>query len=67
MSSDKHWVDKDTYRTVSDDGRVSKLYRDNGLFQGSTLLEKTEHHEDGTSESHDPDWWEWFDNRWDYD
>ena len=48
--ADKHWVDEDHYRTVSDDGKTSYLYKaDGGLLGPDTCEEVAEHHSDGTT------------------
>ena len=54
--SDKHWVDSDHYRTVSEDGKTSYLYKaDGGLFFPDTCVEIAQHHSDGTTDAYEPD------------
>lgn len=54
--SDKHWVDEDHYRTVSEDGHTSYLFKaDGGAFFPDTCQEVAEHHSDGTTQAYEPD------------
>lgn len=39
MSSEKHWVDDNHYRTVSDDGNTSYLYEVSGIMCTSHCVE----------------------------
>jgi hypothetical protein len=51
MSSEKHWVDDNHYRSVSDDGKTSYLYEVSGILGTSTCVEISEHHSDGTTDA----------------
>jgi hypothetical protein len=53
MSSEKHWVDDNHYRLVSDDGKTSYLYEVSGILATSTCVEITEHHSDGTTDAYE--------------
>lgn len=53
MSSEKHWVDNNHYRTVSDDGKTSYLYEVSGILDTSHCVEITEHHADGTTDAYE--------------
>lgn len=54
--SEKHWVDSNHYRTVSEDGSRSYLYEANGgLFGVDSCVEISEHHSDGTTQAYEPD------------
>lgn len=53
MSKDKNWVDKNHYRTTSDDGKTSHLYKFNGVFSSDTCVEIAEHHSDGTTDAYE--------------
>lgn len=54
--SKKHWVDKEHYRTVSNDGKQSWLHKaDGGLFGPDTCVEVADHHEDGTTSAYEYD------------
>ncbi len=56
MSSERHYVDDNHYRTVSDDGKTSWLYEhDGGLWGSSHCIEVSEHHSDGTTKAYDYD------------
>jgi hypothetical protein len=50
---DKHWVDNNHYRTVSDDGKTSYLYEVTGIFGTSHCTEIAEHHSDGTTTAYE--------------
>lgn len=53
--SEKHWVDDNHYRIVSDDGRTSRLYEaDGGLFGPDTCVEVADHDTDGTTVAYEP-------------
>ena len=55
MSDEKHWVDDNHYRVTSDDGSKSWLYKaDGGLVGPDTVVEVTDHHEDGTTDAYKP-------------
>ena len=53
MSDDKHWVDKEHFVKVSDDGKTSYKYKTDGW--DDTCVEITEHHENGTSDAYEVD------------
>ena len=53
MSDEKHWVDKEHFVKVSDDGKTSYKYKTDGW--DDTCVEITEHHGDGTSKSFEVD------------
>lgn len=53
MSKDKHWVDDNHYRTVSDDGKTSYLYKVSGILGTSTCVEIAEHSENGTTKAYE--------------
>ena len=54
--AEKHWVDSDHYRVVSEDGRESWLYEaDGGLVHPDTCIEKADHAEDGTTTAYEAD------------
>lgn len=52
--STKHRIDSDHYRVVSDDGRHSEVYRENGWFQNDTRVECAHHEKDGNTYAYDP-------------
>ncbi|MCZ7652538.1 MAG: hypothetical protein M5U13_15755 [Thermoanaerobaculia bacterium] len=57
MGSKKHWVDRDHYRTVSDDGRRSVLHKANHGILGIDYPEEVAiHHEDGTTTAYEYDY-----------
>ena len=51
MSDDKHWVDKEHFVKVSDDGKTSYKYQTDGWTE--TCVEITKHHGDGTSDAYE--------------
>ncbi len=53
MSKEKHWVDDNHYRVVSDDGKTSYLYEVSGILCSSTCVEIAEHHDDGTTDAYE--------------
>lgn len=54
--ADKHWVDSEHYRTVSEDGTKSWLFKaDGGLFGQDSCIERADHHSDGTTSAYEPD------------
>lgn len=54
--SEKHWVDRNHYRTVSEDGKTSYLFKaDGGLFHPDTCEEIADHHSDGTTTAYKSD------------
>ncbi len=56
MSSDKHWIDKNHYREVSDDGETSYVYKaNNDLFFPDPCVEIAKHHSDGTTTAYEYD------------
>ena len=54
MSNERHWVDDNHYRNVSDDGKTSYLYEVSGILGTSTCIEIAEHHRDGTTDAYEP-------------
>ena len=53
---EKHWVDDNHYRTVSDDGKESYLYEANtNPFVPDKCIEIAEHHSDGTTDAYEAD------------
>jgi hypothetical protein len=56
VSDEKHWVDDNHYRTVSEDGKTSFLFKaDGGILSTDTCTEVTSHHGDGTTDAYVPD------------
>lgn len=54
MSNEKSWVDRNHYRTVSEDGETSYLYEVSGIFCESHCVEIAKHHSDGTTDAYEP-------------
>ncbi|MCZ7652539.1 MAG: hypothetical protein M5U13_15760 [Thermoanaerobaculia bacterium] len=56
MSDEKHWVDNEHYRKVSDDGQTSWLYEADSSFLGTDrCIEIARHHDDGTTTAYEVD------------
>ena len=54
--SEKHWIDDEHYRVVSDEGDKSWLYKaDGGLWFPDSCIEVAEHHSDGTTDAYEYD------------
>lgn len=51
----KSWVDKNHYRSTSDDGSTSYLYEVSGIMGTSTCVEVADHHDDGTTTAYEYD------------
>lgn len=51
--SEKHWVDNNHYRTVSDDGKTSYLYEVSGILCESHCVEIADHHSDGSTTAYE--------------
>ena len=49
--AEKHWVDNDHYRVVSEDGKTSYLYEAHLL--GDICTEVAEHHKDGSTDAYE--------------
>ncbi|MBT4731190.1 hypothetical protein HOB87_04405 [Candidatus Woesearchaeota archaeon] len=52
MSKNISWVDNNHYRSTSDDGKTSYLYKAGNL--SDTCIEIAEHHDDGTTDAYKP-------------
>ncbi len=53
LMAEKHWIDDNHYREVSEDGKTSWVYKaDGGLFSTDTCIEVADHRDDGTTVAH---------------
>lgn len=51
--AEKHWIDANHYRVVSEDGKTSWVYEaDGSLFGTDTCIEVADHNIDGTTTAH---------------
>lgn len=56
MSGKKSWVDDNTYRVTSDDGKRSWLYESDGNpLSPDVCTEVADHNEDGTTDAYEYD------------
>ncbi len=54
MKDEKHWIDNDHYRQVSEDGSRSEVYKSNLIIRDD-LVEVSDHNPDGTTDSYEAD------------
>jgi hypothetical protein len=53
MARDKHRIEDNHDRAVSDDGKRSYLYEVSGILRTSHCVEIAEHHSNGTSDAYE--------------